>query len=108
MGRRKVIVINSYEIAREALLTKAKDFAGRPPHFFGSIFGRDNTDLAFQTYSQRWKIQHKIAAAAMRLTENKANIPLHIEELCDTFRSNSGKPFYPRDSGFTSMGGFPL
>ena len=105
MGRRKVIVINSYEIAREALVTKAKDFAGRPPHFFGSIFGRDNTGLAFQTYSQRWKIQHKIAVAAMRLTENKANIPLHIEELCDTFRSYSGKPFYPRDPVFTSMGG---
>ena len=55
MGSKKVIVINSYEIAREALVTKAKDFAGRPPHFFGSIFGRDNTDLAFQTYSRRYR-----------------------------------------------------
>ena len=41
MGSTKVIVINSYEIAKEALVTKAKDFAGRPPHFFGAIFGRD-------------------------------------------------------------------
>ena len=34
MGSKKAVVINSYEIAREALLTKAKDFAGRPPHFW--------------------------------------------------------------------------
>ena len=105
MGSKKVIVIDSYEIAREALVTKAKDFAGRPPHFFGSIFGRDNTDLAFQTYSRRWKIQHKIAVAAMRLTEDKANVPWHIEELCEAFRSFNGKPFNPRDPVYTSVAG---
>ena len=45
MGSTKVIVINSYEIAKEALVTKAKDFAGRPPHFFGAIFGREISRL---------------------------------------------------------------
>ena len=105
MGRRKVIVINSYEATREALVTKAKDFAGRPHHFFGSIFGRDSTDIAFQTFSQRWKTQHKMTVSAMRLTEDKANISLHIEELCEKIRSFNGKPFYPRDPVFTSVGG---
>lgn len=105
MGGRKLIVINSYDIAREALVSKAKDFAGRPHHFFGSIFGRNSTDIAFQTFSPQWKAQHKMTLAAMRLTEDKANVSLHIEELCETFRSFNEKPFYPRDPVFTSVGG---
>ena len=105
MGSTKVIVINSYEIAREALVTKAKDFAGRPPHFFGVIFGRDNTDIAFQTYSPRWKLQHKIAMTAMRMTEDKANIPFYIEELKEAFCLQDRKPFNPRDSVCKSIGG---
>ena len=105
MGSTKVIVINSYEIAKEALVTKAKDFAGRPPHFFGAIFGRDNTDIAFQTYSPRWKLQHKIAITAMRMTEDKVNIPFYIEELKEAFCSQDGKPFNPRDSVCKSIGG---
>ena len=64
MGSRRVIVVNSYGIAREALVAKAEDFAGRPHHFFGSIFGRNSTDLAFQTFSQRWKTLHKITLTA--------------------------------------------
>ena len=105
MGSTKVIVINSYEIAKEALVTKAKDFAGRPPHFFGAIFGRDNTDIAFQSYSPRWKLQHKIAMTAMRMTEDKVNIPSYIEELYGAFCLHDGKPFNPRDSIYKSIGG---
>ena len=82
MGSKKAVVINSYEIAREALLTKAKDFAGRPPHFLGSIFGRNGSAIGFESFSERWKMQHKMLTAALRSTEDKANISLHIEELC--------------------------
>ena len=104
MGSKKAIVINSYEIAREALVTKAKDFAGRPPHFFGGIFGRNGTDIIFQTFSQPWRMQHKMATAALHLTENKANILLHIEELCKKFHSYGGQPFYLRDLILRSVG----
>ena len=104
MGNRKVIVINSYDIAREALVKKAEDFAGRPHHFFGSIFGRNSTDLAFQTYSKRWKTQHKIAVTALRLTEEKANVASHVEQLCVTILSYNGKPFCPSDLVFKSFG----
>lgn len=105
MGRRKLVVINSYEIAREALVTKGKDFAGRPPHYFGSIFGRGSTDIAFQTFSAGWKAQHKMVMSALRLTEHKANVDLHIENLCEKFRSFHETPFNPRDPIFTSVGG---
>ena len=103
MGSRKVIVINSYDLAREALVAKAEDFAGRPPHFFGSIFGRNSTGLAFQTFSQRWRTQHKIMLTALRLTEDKANIALHVDELCDKFHSTKGNPFGPQDLVFKSL-----
>ena len=104
IGSRKVIVINSYEIAREAFLAKAEDFAGRPHHFLGSIFGRNSTDIGFQTFSQRWKTQHKLTLTALRLTEEKSNISSHVEQLCQIFHSYNGKPFCPRDLVYKSLG----
>ena len=103
MGRQQVIVINSYEIAREALVTKAADFAGRPRHFFGDIFGRNCTDIAFQSLSSRWKIQHKLAITALRLTEDKANLADHVEKLCSRFNSFHGNPFCPHDIVINSL-----
>ena len=104
MGSKKAVVINSYEIAREALLTKAKDFAGRPPHFLGSIFGRNGSAIGFESFSERWNMQHKMLTAALRSTEDKANISLHIEELCGLFLSSHAKPFCPRDNVYKSFG----
>ena len=105
MGSRKVIVLSSYELAREALVAKAKDFAGRPPHrIFGRYFGRNYTNISSQTFSQRWKVLHKLAVTALRSTEDKVNFSLHIEELCTKFRSYDGKPFYAHDDVFKSLG----
>ena len=104
LGNRKVIVINSYEIAREAFLTKAEDFAGRPHHFLGGTFRRNATDLAFQTFSPRWKAQHKITLTALRLATEKANLASHVEQLCKIFHSYNGNPFCPRDLVFKSLG----
>ncbi|XP_022795057.1 cytochrome P450 1A1-like [Stylophora pistillata] len=103
MGRRRMIVINSYEIAKEALVTKATDFAGRPRHFFGDVFGRNRTDFAFQSLNNRWKIQHKLAVTALRLSENKANIADHTEKLCSRLNSFDGKPFYLHDIMINSV-----
>ena len=102
MGSRKVIVINSLEIAREALVKKGEDFAGRPHHFFGSIFGRNCTDIAFQTISQAWKTQRRILATALTLTKGKANVACHVDELCNRFSSFNGEPFFSRDLVFKS------
>lgn len=104
MGSRKVIVLNSFEIAKEALVNKGEDFAGRPSHFFGSIFGRNYTDVAFQTFSHGWKAQHRILKTALYLTKDKADVALHVEKLCDRFNSYNGKPFCPRDLVFKSCG----
>lgn len=47
MGRRKVIVINSYEIVREVFVIKVEDFVGWFWYFFGNIFGWDCIDIVF-------------------------------------------------------------
>lgn len=105
MGSKPVIVLNSYEIAKEALVSKARDFAGRPPHLiFWNIFARNGTDIAFQNYSQAWKALRNMTATALRLNEDKANIFLHIEELCSKFHSHNGEPFCARDYVFKSFG----
>ena len=105
MGSRKVIVISSYETAKEALVAKAKDFAGRPEHLvLCNIFARNCTDFAFQSYSHTWKLLRNMAVKAISLNEEKADVLLHIKELFAKFRSYNGKPFCPRDVVFQSFG----
>lgn len=105
MGSRRVIVLSSYEIAKEALVAKAKDFAGRPENLvLCNVFARNGTDIAFQSYSHPWKLLRNMAVKAICLSEEKAGVLLHIEELCARFRSYNGKPFCPRDNVFKSFG----
>ncbi|XP_031574308.1 steroid 17-alpha-hydroxylase/17,20 lyase-like [Actinia tenebrosa] len=63
----RAVVINSAEIAREALLTKKDDFAGRPYVFTGDYVTRHSKDIVFGDYSERLKLLRKIGSKALRL-----------------------------------------
>ena len=56
-----------------------------------------------QTFSQRWRTQHKITLTALRLAEDKTDVASHVNELCDKFHSTKGKPFCPEDLVFKSL-----
>ena len=45
----RVVVINSVQSAREALMSKKDDFSGRPPTFTGDIFSRGSKGLRSPT-----------------------------------------------------------
>ncbi|KAK3730812.1 hypothetical protein QZH41_001171 [Actinostola sp. cb2023] len=64
---RRIIVINSASSAREALLTRKDDFAGRPYVFTGDYVTRGSQDIVFGDYSERLKLLRKIGTKALRL-----------------------------------------
>ena len=100
LGQEQVVVLNSYDAAREALVKRGVDFAGRPNSFIGKIFSRDFKDVAFQTYNPSWKDQHKLMVKGLRTCDEGGALERHIskevEELAKRLRVHRGKPINPR------------
>jgi hypothetical protein len=63
----RMVVINSASIAREALLTKKDDFAGRPYSFTVSYLTRGSKDIGSADFNATWVVQRKIVHSAMRM-----------------------------------------
>ncbi|XP_071604500.1 steroid 17-alpha-hydroxylase/17,20 lyase isoform X3 [Heliangelus exortis] len=67
MGSHYVVVVNSYQHAREVLLKKGKDFAGRPRTVTTDLLSRGGKDIAFASYGPLWKFQRKLVHAALSM-----------------------------------------
>ena len=56
-----IVIVNSYEGAREVLIQKTSDFAGRPYFFRAYYLQRYHLDLVFTNYSEEWnKVKKQI------------------------------------------------
>ncbi|TRZ25549.1 hypothetical protein HGM15179_001608 [Zosterops borbonicus] len=67
MGSHYVVVVNSYRHAREVLLRKGKDFAGRPRTVTTDLLSRGGKDIAFASYGPLWKFQRKLVHTALSM-----------------------------------------
>ncbi|XP_053804864.1 steroid 17-alpha-hydroxylase/17,20 lyase isoform X2 [Vidua chalybeata] len=67
MGSHYVVVVNSYRHAREVLLKKGKDFAGRPRTVTTDLLSRGGKDIAFASYGPLWKFQRKLVHTALSM-----------------------------------------
>uniref|UniRef100_A0A663ELP9 Steroid 17-alpha-hydroxylase/17,20 lyase n=1 Tax=Aquila chrysaetos chrysaetos TaxID=223781 RepID=A0A663ELP9_AQUCH len=67
MGSHYVVVVNSYQHAREVLLKKGKAFAGRPRTVTTDLLSRGGKDIAFASYGPLWKFQRKLVHAALSM-----------------------------------------
>ena len=67
LGNFPVVVVNSYKHAREVLIEKGTDFAGRPASITGAVATRGLQDIAYDDYGTRWKASRKIAHRALKL-----------------------------------------
>jgi steroid 17alpha-monooxygenase/17alpha-hydroxyprogesterone aldolase len=74
MGCNRAVVINNYRFAKEAMLKKGTDFAGRPPHFLGSLFSRNGKGVGFQTYTSTLKLQRKAITKAIKELEKESKL----------------------------------
>ena len=68
LGMQRVVIITNIKNAREALISKATEFAGRPSeHFTGSLISRGMKDIAFADYGPAWKLLRKLGHASLKM-----------------------------------------
>ncbi|XP_077989250.1 steroid 17-alpha-hydroxylase/17,20 lyase-like [Glandiceps talaboti] len=66
LGSHNIVVLNSIELVKEALLKKENDFMGRPYMYSIDIFTQGGKDIIFGDFGPTWKLHRKISHSAMR------------------------------------------
>jgi cytochrome P450 len=93
----RTVVINSASIAREAVLTKKDDFAGRPYYFTMDYLSRGSKDIGAGDFNATWVVQRKIVHSAMRMYNPvlEDQVCKEFEELSKRLTATQGKPIDP-------------
>ncbi|KAK3755591.1 hypothetical protein QZH41_017586, partial [Actinostola sp. cb2023] len=100
VGIRRIVVVNSIEAAREALVHRSNDFAGRPLLYTASLITRKGKSISFGDFDSTWKKQRKIAHSALRMFGNgierlEGKVCLEVHELIKRLVVNGEAPFNP-------------
>ena len=63
-----LVIVNSADAAREALVIKSQDFAGRPQNIYTfELLTRNNQDMEFADYGPLWKLLRKLAHSVLKV-----------------------------------------
>ena len=100
-GGQRCAVINSIDLAREALVGKRDEFAGRPLTFIGDSLSRGTKNIICADFTQTMLLQRKIAHSALRmygsgLRHLEGKICEEVEQLAKRFSAQQGKPVDPK------------
>ena len=109
LGNKRVVVVNAVEPAREALVKKAVEYAGRPQDIFtaGKIT-RGFKDIAFADYGKRWQQLRKLAHTSLKLygvgmEKMEDFIQEEADDLCERIKGLGSKPVDPHKDFGTWM-----
>ncbi|KAL2079361.1 hypothetical protein ACEWY4_025105 [Coilia grayii] len=67
LGTHLTVVVNDYAHAREVLLAKGREFAGRPYMVTTELLTRGGKDIAFADYGPLWRNQRRLVHSAFSL-----------------------------------------
>lgn len=67
VGIHRIVVVSSIDAAREALVKRSNDYAGRPLLYTSSIITRKGSSISFGDFNATWKRQRKIAHSALKM-----------------------------------------
>ncbi|XP_045577355.1 steroid 17-alpha-hydroxylase/17,20 lyase [Salmo salar] len=100
LGPHYTVVVNTFRHAREVLLQRGKEFAGRPKMLTTELLTRGGKDIAFSDYSPLWKIHRRLVHNSFTLfgegTTKLQRIVLEaVEDLCCDLQANRGKAIDP-------------
>ena len=97
----RCIVVSSFGLAREALLSKKDDFSGRPESFIGDYLTRDAKGIVRTDFSQTMILQRKLVHSALRLYARGLSLERkvceEIEKLFKRFSAHQGNAIDPRN-----------
>uniref|UniRef100_A0A3B4FA60 Steroid 21-hydroxylase n=1 Tax=Pundamilia nyererei TaxID=303518 RepID=A0A3B4FA60_9CICH len=100
LGPHYTVVINSHQHAREVLMQKGKDFAGRPSMVTTNLLTRGGKDIAFSDYTPLWKHHRRLVHNSFTLfgegTTRLQDIVLsEVDSLCVELLSSEKQGFDP-------------
>ncbi|XP_060094561.1 steroid 21-hydroxylase [Heteronotia binoei] len=94
-GRKDVVVLNSSDLIREALMRKWTDFAGRPYSFVANLISFGGRDLSLGDYTPAWRLQRKLTHMAFQRClrgDTEQIVSSQAQLLCQVFRGYGGQP----------------
>lgn len=96
LGSQRAIVVNDGAVAKEILLKKGADFAGRPYIYSGTIYSNNGKAVGYQDYTPVLRLQRKICLKAMKMmTREEEVICREVGTIAKIMEETKGKPFNP-------------
>ncbi|XP_034424765.1 steroid 17-alpha-hydroxylase/17,20 lyase [Hippoglossus hippoglossus] len=100
LGPHYTVVVNDHQHAREVLLQRGRDFAGRPSMVTTDLLTRGGKDIAFADYSPLWKLHRRLVHNSFTLfgegTSRLQDIVLSsVDSLCVELLSGGRRGFDP-------------
>ncbi|XP_077444404.1 cytochrome P450 17A2 isoform X7 [Stigmatopora argus] len=100
LGPHRTVVVNDHVHAREVLLQRGRDFAGRPSMATTDLLTRDGKDIAFADYSPLWKLHRRLVHASFALFGEGSNrlqemVLSEADGLCGELLSGEGRGVDP-------------
>uniref|UniRef100_A0A0K8RLX3 Putative cytochrome n=1 Tax=Ixodes ricinus TaxID=34613 RepID=A0A0K8RLX3_IXORI len=97
--RKPMLMLNSYQVVKEAFIDKRHEFAGRFPTKLGAL-QTQNHDIVFEDYNPTWKALRKVALTAVRKYAMSDSVETLCAEVVDAYVDSLEKgPEYSRLQG---------
>ncbi|XP_066929119.1 steroid 17-alpha-hydroxylase/17,20 lyase-like [Clytia hemisphaerica] len=95
-GMNRVVVLNSYDVIKEALITRGSDFAGRPSTSTQSrITSKNFQSLGHKDFSKSWTFLRKLSHRSLNIHGVKKLediITEDVDQMCSTLTREVGNP----------------
>ncbi|XP_032137356.1 steroid 17-alpha-hydroxylase/17,20 lyase isoform X2 [Sapajus apella] len=96
MGSNLTVIVGNHQLAKEVLMKKGKDFAGRPQVATIDILSNKGKGIAFADYSAQWQLHRRLAMATFSLFKEgdqklEKIICQEISILCDMLATHDGQ-----------------
>uniref|UniRef100_A0A3Q3GZK8 Cytochrome P450, family 17, subfamily A, polypeptide 2 n=1 Tax=Labrus bergylta TaxID=56723 RepID=A0A3Q3GZK8_9LABR len=95
LGPHYTVVVNNHQHAREVLLQRGRDFAGRPSMVTTDLLTRGGKDIAFSDYSPLWKSHRRLVHNSFTLLGRERAVLSSVDSLCVELMSAGCRGFDP-------------
>uniref|UniRef100_A0A2K6EHH2 Steroid 17-alpha-hydroxylase/17,20 lyase n=1 Tax=Propithecus coquereli TaxID=379532 RepID=A0A2K6EHH2_PROCO len=96
MGPKTLVIVGHYQLAKEVLVKKGKDFSGRPQVASLDILSDNQKGIAFADYGTHWQLHRKLVQATFALFKDGNQklgkiICQEVSVLCDMLVTHDGQ-----------------